>query len=233
MRKSIGPFIAGALFVAVLGGGIAVAQGDEPETISACVSNKVLQATDADGTCSGNAELITWNVQGPQGDAGPEGQPGPQGDTGSEGPQGEPGPTGPAGDSDCQVTMTAHSLEITFVTGDPNFGDSNVITAWTFEVTNTGTQPAVPGMLRSLPLQADGSLFRVGGGDVFESNPILTISVWPSSWVPLAVGASRSYDWLELFGTRILKTGYEVGTYTDFIPLSSEAFCDERFPTSP
>ncbi len=47
--------------------------------------------------CSSNDSLLTWNIQGPQGDTGPQGVQGPGGPDGPMGPQGSRGPDGPTG----------------------------------------------------------------------------------------------------------------------------------------
>lgn len=48
--------------------------------------------------CDPAKELsITWNQQGPKGDAGPQGPAGPAGEQGVQGPKGDTGPAGPVG----------------------------------------------------------------------------------------------------------------------------------------
>lgn len=95
-------FAAGALAVAVLGGGVALAF--IPATsgvISACyqTNNGQLRVIDVDAgqACLPSELPLAWNQVGPTGPAGPAGATGPAGPAGPTGLQGPAGPTGPAG----------------------------------------------------------------------------------------------------------------------------------------
>ncbi len=64
--------------------------------------------------CTTNDSLLTWNIQGPQGDTGPQGlqgNTGPQGPQGEKGDQGATGATGPQGPQGIQGNAGNNGLD--------------------------------------------------------------------------------------------------------------------------
>jgi hypothetical protein len=95
-------FVAGALSVAVLGGGVAFAVIPASSgVVSACylTNNGQLRVIDVDAgqTCLPSELPLAWNQVGPTGPVGPTGATGPAGPAGPTGMQGPTGPAGPAG----------------------------------------------------------------------------------------------------------------------------------------
>ncbi len=92
-----------------VGAGIALAaDGSSGGPITGCYQSVQgqLRIVSSAGDCTPSETAISWNVQGPIGQAGPPGPPGPPGQdgvpgsvgpSGPPGPAGPPGPTGPAG----------------------------------------------------------------------------------------------------------------------------------------
>jgi hypothetical protein len=95
----------GLLLAATAAGGAAVyAHASNPSTppvIYACVnsSSGTIKIVSTAETCKGNDTALSWNGQGPKGDAGPAGATGPQGTKGDKGDTGATGATGPKGDT--------------------------------------------------------------------------------------------------------------------------------------
>jgi Lamin Tail Domain/Collagen triple helix repeat (20 copies) len=114
------PFVLGLVLVLVLAlvatvsASVAVKRtANEDGVIHACKSKRtgLLRVVSSPSQCRASDRALSWNVRGPQGEAGPagpRGQTGPQGekgiqgDPGPVGPRGEIGPIGPAG-ADCAV----------------------------------------------------------------------------------------------------------------------------------
>jgi hypothetical protein len=96
--------IASLLLILVLFG-VTLVYAEAGE-IYACVNRAgVIRIVENSGSCLPKEELLTWNIQGPQGEQGPRGEQGPQGpsgpqgETGPAGLQGETGPAGPQGET--------------------------------------------------------------------------------------------------------------------------------------
>ena len=91
---ALGALGAGA---ALAGGGPTVVASD---TITAChkSSGKDLRVVSDVSKCRRGERALSWNVQGPPGEAGPAGAPGAIGPAGPAGPIGPAGPPGPEGD---------------------------------------------------------------------------------------------------------------------------------------
>ncbi|TMC31373.1 MAG: hypothetical protein E6J32_03420 [Chloroflexi bacterium] len=94
---------AGALALGLLVGGATAAYAAviSDGVIQACYSNVAVNGSHAlfltDSTCPRGSTAISWNQQGPKGEAGATGAQGPKGDPGATGPQGDPGAPGSAG----------------------------------------------------------------------------------------------------------------------------------------
>jgi hypothetical protein len=71
----------------------------QDDAIYACVKNTSgrVRVVAPAASCRKNEHTLTWNLQGPQGEAGPPGPAGPQGEAGPSGLAGPRGPAGPAG----------------------------------------------------------------------------------------------------------------------------------------
>ena len=68
------------------------------DAINACVKKDgKLRVVGSVGACRKNEQSLSWNVQGPAGEAGPPGAAGPAGPAGPPGPAGAAGPPGAAG----------------------------------------------------------------------------------------------------------------------------------------
>ncbi|HTR74351.1 MAG TPA: tail fiber protein [Solirubrobacterales bacterium] len=88
-----------ALFLA-LGGSAYAVDGSQAgsSTVAACYDKKNGDLRILTGPrCKPGERPVTWNVEGPQGQAGPEGKSGSQGETGPQGPEGQKGEEGPMG----------------------------------------------------------------------------------------------------------------------------------------
>ena len=93
----LGTFVMGSLVGA---GSFVLADGNNT-VYYACVNNSsgTIHVVDSSDSCKHNETLISWNQQGPQGEAGQQGVAGPQGPEGLPGAQGVAGPQGPQGDA--------------------------------------------------------------------------------------------------------------------------------------
>jgi hypothetical protein len=89
-----------------VGGGAAVATGaisGQGKVVNGCYAKstgalRMIVAKPATSKgCKASERALSWNQQGPQGDAGPSGAAGPKGDTGATGPTGPKGDTGVTG----------------------------------------------------------------------------------------------------------------------------------------
>lgn len=102
---------ASGLALIMIGSGMTAAwsftsadRADDETTIEACMkrANRTLRLADADGGCPDGFKAVSWNQQGPMGEAGPQGESGPVGPAGEPGPRGETGPAGPRGATGAQ-----------------------------------------------------------------------------------------------------------------------------------
>ena len=118
--------IAAVFALVFAGGSVFIALGDPaPVTYFGCLKSGNLSnvGTSTPGSCPGNATVISWSQQGPQGGPGPAGTQGPQGSVGPQGPQGNPGqqgvqgPPGPSGPQGPAGSSSVSGYEIVTVTG--------------------------------------------------------------------------------------------------------------------
>ncbi len=105
VRRAIAIGLASSAVTATLvASGLALAEPSGGDVFYACAKDGKINpgslSVEEEPTCSGHAQLVTWDQTGPQGVPGPPGEQGipgeqgPQGDTGLQGEQGLPGEPG-------------------------------------------------------------------------------------------------------------------------------------------
>ena len=151
----------------------AVAQA--ADVLYACIGKSagIMRLVQADATCRTGETLVSWSVQGPQGQPGPQGQTGPQGQPGppglngapgATGPQGPQGPAGPRGPAGPQTVASAVIL------ADGSTQVSSVPPGATLTATRTGPgayRVNVTGLGTSCPMLAAngfGGFMSLAGG---------------------------------------------------------------------
>ena len=122
------------------------------DAINACVKkNGKLRVVGSTGACRQNEQSLSWNVQGPAGEAGPAGATGPAGPAGpagAAGPPGPPGAAGPPGPAGAGVTKLDDLDGIACTKADNSAGSVDLTTAADGTVTikcgSGGVQPPPP-----------------------------------------------------------------------------------------